>query len=78
MLMSPVFGLETDQSLEVEKQKEKYKFLKSKPKRNAKDKKQLSAISKELRQIPIQRSNSLLNPSDKKLLNDIKSAILKK
>jgi hypothetical protein len=44
MLMSPVFGLETDESFEVQKQKEKYKVLKSKSNRTVKEKKELSII----------------------------------
>lgn len=78
MLMSPVFGLETDESFEVQRQKEKYKTLKSKFKRTNKEKKELSSIGIELKGISIQRSNSLLSSNDKKLLKDIKSAFSKK
>jgi predicted ATP-dependent endonuclease of OLD family len=78
MLMSPVFGLETDESFEVQKQKEKYKVLKSKSNRTVKEKKELSIIGADLKEISVHRSNSLLSRNDKQLLRDIKSAISKK
>ena len=78
MLMSPVFGLETDESYEVQKEKERYKTLKSKSNRTVKEKNELDGISKELKGLPVQRSNSLLSSDDKKLLREIKSAISKK
>ena len=78
MLMSPVFGLETDESYEVQKEKERYKTLKSKSNRTVKEKNELDGISMELKCLPVQRSNSLLSSDDKKLLREIKSAISKK
>jgi predicted ATP-dependent endonuclease of OLD family len=78
MLMSPVFGLETDESFEVQKQKEKYKTLKSKSTRTSKEKRELSHIGVGLKSISVQRSNSLLSSSDKKLLKAIKLAVSKK
>lgn len=78
MLMSPVFGLETDESFEVQKQKEKYKTLKSKSKGTDKEKKELSSIGEGLKYISVQRSNSLLSSNDKQLLKDIKLAVSKK
>lgn len=78
MLMSPVFGLESDESFEVQKQKEKYKTLKAKSKRTTKEKKELSIIGAGLKGVSVQRSNSLLSSVDKKLLRDIRSAVSKK
>jgi len=78
MLMSPVFGLESDESFEVQKQKEKYKTLKAKSKRTTKEKTELSNIGAGLKGVSVQRSNSLLSSVDKKLLRDIRSAVSKK
>ena len=54
MLMSPVFGLETDESFEVQQEKNKYKQLKDKPKarRTKKEEAELKDIKTKLVQLP--------------------------
>lgn len=78
LLLSPVFGLETDESFVVQKQKEKYQALKAKKKHSAQEKNELISLSTELKQRTIQRTNSLFSSDDKKLLREIKQAVSKK
>jgi len=77
MLMSPVFGLETDESFSVQKQKELYKSIKEGTK-SPENEIELKKVSDNLNSITTQRTNSLLSEEDKNLLKDIKEAILKK
>ncbi|NJO69697.1 MAG: AAA family ATPase [Bacteroidetes bacterium] len=76
LLMSPVFGLETDESLELQQMKEEYHFLKSMEKNlNSKEKKKFEKVKAGLqenlpnRQAPasIQKQIELIERIEKKL-----------
>lgn len=76
LLTSPIFGLETDESLEVEKLKDSYDKLKSKPTPSAAEKKELRKISEQLKDKPfVHRSRDILRPEQLQLLADIQSEL---
>lgn len=75
MLMSPIFGLSSDESFEVEQKKNTYRKLKEKNNLSETEKLNLSKLTNEITDLPIQRTNSLLSEEDKALLNDIKQAV---
>lgn len=76
LLMTDVFGLETDESLEVEKTKEEYKNLKNKENLNNKEKKSLNLLTEKLQEIPInKRSNLSYKKKDIALLEEIKKEL---
>ncbi len=73
LLMTDVFGLETDESLEVEKTKEEYKNLKNKESLNKSEKKSLNLLTEKLQEIPINNRNNLsYKKKDIALLEEIK------
>lgn len=72
LLMSPVFGLETDESLVVEKTRTKARQLAMKKRKSAADKVALQKARGALEKIPVNvRSNSLLSADDLELLQTI-------
>ncbi|MEO8111052.1 MAG: ATP-binding protein [Ginsengibacter sp.] len=72
ILMSPVFGLETDESVKVETAKEKVREVRLKEKPTAGEIKSIEPYEKLLSTTPINvRSNSLLGEGDFKLLSTI-------
>lgn len=77
LLMSPVFGVESDESVKVQNIKKEYTRLKKKSQKTGKDKTNLQNLKEELVNLPVQRPNSLLSEDDKELLNDIKKAVSK-
>lgn len=78
ILMSPIFGVESDESLEVQQQKEQYKTLQAKKKTTTKEKKEIEVIASQLKDRSVQRTNSMLTADDKDLLNDLKTAMINK
>lgn len=71
--MSPVFGLETDESLEVETAKTKIRELTLKGRKSEADEKLIARYSHQLEDLPTNiRSNSLLDESDLELLTSIR------
>lgn len=73
LLMTDVFGLETDESLEVEKTKEEYKNLKNKESLNKNEQKSLTLLTEKLQEIPMnKRSNLSYKKKDIALLEEIK------
>jgi predicted ATP-binding protein involved in virulence len=77
MLMSPVFGLETDESFEVQQEKKKYNLLKEKPKarRTKKEDTEMRAIQEKLVQLP-ERPVSIKNAiKHNELLRKIESKL---
>lgn len=73
ILMSPVFGLETDESLEVETAKTKIRELTLKGRKSEADEKLIARYSHQLEDLPTNiRSNSLLDESDLELLTSIR------
>lgn len=72
ILMSPVFGLETDESLKVEKAKTKIREISLKGRKSNADKALLNRYSETLDETPINlRTNSLLSEKDLELLQTI-------
>lgn len=78
LLMSPLFGIESDESLNVQKMKKDYTQLTKKINPTEKEQKDIKRLTEKLTAIPIQRTNSLLSSKDKSLLEDIKKAVSKK
>ncbi len=72
ILMSPIFGLDSDESVEVEKSKNKMRKLALKTKTNAKEKKEIASLSLKLKEVPMNiRSNSSIDAKDVALLKTI-------
>ena len=72
ILMSPVFGLETDESLKVEEAKTKVREISLKGKKSSADKAVMEKYSETLDDTPVNvRSNALLSNEDLELLNRI-------
>ncbi|HQU85885.1 MAG TPA: ATP-binding protein [Pyrinomonadaceae bacterium] len=72
ILMSPVFGLETDESLEVERAKTKIRSISLKPEHSDADKTALRSLTGFIEETPMNlRSNGLLTGEDVELLNTI-------
>lgn len=72
ILMSPVFGLETDESAVVEQAKTKIREISLKSRRSKADEALISKFSETLEDTPVNiRSNSLLSEDDLDLLNTI-------
>jgi predicted ATP-binding protein involved in virulence len=72
ILMSPVFGLETDESVKVEDAKTEVREIEMKKKKSAADKKVLKKHSELLEEVPINdQSNSLFSQEDFELLKTI-------
>lgn len=72
ILMSPVFGLESDESLEVENVKSRIRETSLKTKKTNADRAMIKQAAKELGETPLNiRSNGLLSDSDLALLKSI-------
>lgn len=72
ILMSPVFGLDTDESVKVEEAKMEIREIEMKVEKSAADRKILKEHSELLEDVPINdQSNSLFSPEDFELLKTI-------
>lgn len=72
ILMSPVFGLETDESVKIEEAKTTVRKIRLKGKVTATDRATIKKLSQTLSEAPVNvRTNSLLNSEDLKLLHTI-------
>lgn len=72
LIMSDVFGLETDESVYVENLKTEYDLLKNKSKKSVKEKVQLKKLEDTISNIPVMAySNSLLSENDRKMLKSV-------
>lgn len=72
ILMSPVFGLETDESLKVEEAKTKIREISLKGRKSKADEALISNFSETLNETSVNvRTNSLLSENDLELLNTI-------
>lgn len=72
ILMSPVFGLESDESLKVEEAKTKVREIKLKGEKSDSDRAALESYSQMLEEVPVNtRNNGLLNTEDIELLQTI-------
>jgi predicted ATP-binding protein involved in virulence len=72
ILMSPVFGLESDESLKVEKAKTKIREISLKGRKSNADKALINRFSETLDETPLNlRTNSLLSEEDVELLSTI-------
>lgn len=78
ILMSPVFGLESDESKHVTKLKKDFTRLTARSERTSGAIPGLAKIKVQLSSIKTQRPNSLLSDEDKSLLEEIKNAVSKK
>lgn len=77
LLLSPLFGLITDESMEVEQLKEEYLKLKSRKTPTSNEKKRFSQISKTLETLPqIQRGNMIIEEEQSKLISDLRKELL--
>jgi predicted ATP-binding protein involved in virulence len=73
LLMSPIFGLNTDESTHVEQIKNRYRKLRDTPRRSRKDKAEFSKLSMQVKSFPISaRSNSLLSPKQLQLISEFR------
>ncbi len=75
LLMTPVFGLETDESYEVQQAKEKYEILKTKSKLSSKEKIMFTEVKKKLENELPQRNFSLSSSKELDLLKNIESKL---
>jgi hypothetical protein len=72
ILMSPIFGLETDESVRVEEAKTEVREIALKESKTADEEKILEKHTEFLEQVPINdQSNSLFSPKDFELLKSI-------
>ncbi len=79
LLMTEAFGVSTDESLEIETTKAKYRRLRDKKRKTAKDKKELVSLSKELKKIPLGGQEGIeLSSKQVALLKSIQSQLSKK
>lgn len=76
ILMTPVFGLPTDESLVVEKKKEEYDKLKSKTKRTIKERSKLTSLAKEVREITPDRYTNAKQKREIALLEKLETRLL--
>lgn len=78
LLMSPVFGLKSDEAYSIEKDKEEYLQLKAIKAKTPQQRKRFLILSNELKERPNSvRINSMLTPTDRKLIMQLKSALKK-
>ncbi|WP_299215464.1 AAA family ATPase [uncultured Dokdonia sp.] len=72
ILMSDVFGMPTDESLEVENLKKKRATITNRKKQSSKDKEELEDINEKLKDVPIKSySNSIINKEEHATLKEI-------
>ncbi len=72
ILMSPVFGVQSDESMEVEAAKTRVRELVLKKSTTAREKAEVKVLSQKVAQLPLNlRSNSTLDPEDVKLLKTL-------
>ena len=70
--MSPVFGVETDESVDVEKTKKRVRELTLKHKTTTSEKAEVKQLSKKVASLPMNvRNNALLDVRDVKLLQTL-------
>lgn len=76
VLMSPVFGVETDESVHVEKTKKRVRELTLKRNTTTKEKAEVKQLSKQVASLPMNvRSNALLDAKDVKLLQTLNKTL---
>ena len=76
LLMTDAFGLETDESLAVEKKKERYRKLRDKKDRSEKDEREFQSLKKELRLVSHGGMTNLkLHPEQVKLLKKVQAEL---
>jgi AAA domain, putative AbiEii toxin, Type IV TA system len=76
LLMSPMFGIATDESREVETAKQQYKQLKAREESlNAAEKRELAAVSRLLVENRPQRNTPLLGDPEMELLQRIEASL---
>lgn len=76
ILMSPIFGVESDESIDVEKTKNRIRELVSKSSKTLSEKEEEKQLKKQAKDLPINvRSNSLLQDSDIALLHSINKSL---
>jgi predicted ATPase len=73
LLMTPVFGLETDESLAVEQKKAAYTELKNKKSKSEEDDKQLEILAKDLKATLPKRDTSVMTEESLSLLQRIEA-----
>lgn len=76
ILMTPVFGLPTDESLMVEKKKEEYGKLKSKKKHTIAEKTKFTSLAKEVKEITPDRYTNAKQKKEMALLEKLESRLL--
>ncbi len=79
LIMSDVFGLKSDESMEVEKKKDTYRTLRDKKKRDPKEEEEFKNLARELTDLPMpDRTNQLYGAGHLDLLNRIKEELSRK
>lgn len=79
LLMSPMFGIESDESTKVEKIKDNYRKLRDKKNLTALEKKQFDKLRSKVKVLPIvHRSNSPISDKQLRLLQRVQSELQKK
>lgn len=75
LLMTPVFGLETDESVTVENTKAEYQQLKDKKVLTAGEKKRFQEIKKELKEILPDRPTVAMSTKERRLMKKLEKAL---
>jgi predicted ATP-binding protein involved in virulence len=76
LLMSEVFGIESDEALSVEQEKDQYRALRDKPRKSAGEKQQLTQLATKLRSRPAGGSSNIrLHSEQVKLLREVKKEL---
>ena len=76
LVMSPAFGLETDESKEIEDMKNRYRHLRDKSALSSKEQEELNQLKATLTQLPIGgRSNMILSGEHEQLLRNVEKEL---
>jgi predicted ATP-binding protein involved in virulence len=79
LITTDLFGLETDESSEIEAKKIQYRKLRDKKSRSAKEKKELEKLKIELADLPVrQRGNLTVPPGHLQLIKKLKKELSEK
>jgi hypothetical protein len=77
LLLSPAFGLISDESLKVEEWKQEYRDIKMRKDSNKKDEKRLKELSSVLKALPqTQRTNFVTKPDQLDLIQEVRKELL--
>lgn len=79
LLLSPLFGLATDESVATQQAKDEYRSLKHRKSRSVSEQQRFEELSDQLAQLPlVQRSNFAMDNQQVALLNEVRRELLKR